>query len=699
MHKLFGYIVFILHFQLMAQKTVAPVAPKHNTILSMHQHNRIDPYFWMNQRDAKPVMDYIAAENEYAEEFFKENQVLTEQFLNEFEQRINPNDVSAPFVMNQRTFQWKNIQGKDYRQLVQLLENGEERVYFDENKQAEDSKYYALGDFALNANSSLFAFSEDRQGRRNYEIHIRENTSNQLLNDRITQTDGSIVWTYGTEKPAFYYLKKDPQTLREFQVYLHIIGENQAMDQLIYEEKDERFYVSIDNSFDKKYIVIQSNSSLTSEVWLIESNTLNKKPRCFLPRKSGHIYEVYPHSTGFYLLSNNNAPDNKILFSKEIPKTLEACQEILGHIEHRLIEGMLVFENHLVVQTRANGSSALTILDIQANTWKEITFNEPVFEIAIWHNDSHLNKEFKFMYTSFTTPATIYSYDFITENRTVFFEKKLIDPLFSPSNYLAERVWVTATDGTKIPVSLVYKKGVNKAESPVLLYGYGSYGVTIPCSFSPHRLSLLDRGFVYAIAHVRGGKFLGEQWYQNGKMMHKKNTFTDFIDCANWLPANGYGKSGHVYAQGGSAGGLLMGAVSNMSPNSFKGVIAQVPFVDVVTTMLDETIPLTVGEYDEWGNPNEKDAYEYMLSYSPYDQVSAQAYPAFYITTGYHDSQVQYWEPLKWVAKLRDISTGIAPIYFECTLDAGHGGGSGISTERLEIAKEFTFLCALEGIK
>lgn len=681
----------------MTQLYDAPGATVIEKQLTVHNSTRVDPFFYMNQRDNKEVLEYIDIENDYTKRFFDKHKSLTTRFLDEFENRINPNDVAAPFEMNGLTFQWRNIKGKEYKELVKL-ENGKSKLFFDENIRAANKSYYALGDLALNENNKFLAFSEDIIGRRKYEIRIRNNATNELLKDVIKNTDGTIVWAFGAKKPTFFYLKKDEETLREFQVYMHVVGQDPAKDKLVFEEKDERFYVSIHPSSDKKYIIIQVGSTTTSESLLIDSKKTTDKPVVFLKRKPGHLYEVDHNDNGFYILSNINSPNKEMYATPTIPNSTDEFKPFFNLDENILLEGFLLFKKFIVVQSRNKGRIDLNVIDFSNNTIETVVFPDEVFETGFSSNDNYTANAFNYYYTSFNTPGRVYRYDVLTKKSEITFEKKLIDPGFNPSNYETSRVWVKSRDGVEIPVSLVYKKGIDLANAPVLQYGYGSYGYTIPCHFSAMRLSLLDRGFVFAIAHIRGGKFLGESWYQDGKLMSKKNTFYDFIDATKGLLAMHIGKPGHVYAQGGSAGGLLMGAIANMTPDLYAGIVAQVPFVDVVTTMLDESIPLTVGEYEEWGNPNEKDAYDYMLSYSPYDNVSKQKYPAMYITTGFHDSQVQYWEPLKWTAKLRRFNTSNNIILFECSMDAGHGGGSGVSTERLEEAKLFTFLCALEGI-
>ena len=673
-----------------------PICKKETKNLITHNHQRQDDYFWLNERDSKDVLNYIEAENNYSKEYFEQTKELQEVLLDEFENRINPNDTSAPFYLNSKTYQYKNQEGKDYTLIDEIID-GQHQLFFDENERAKDKSYYSLADWAPSPDNKLLAISEDFVGRRNYTITIRNNENNTFLKDKITNTDGTIVWA--NDNKTLFYVKKDPQTLREYQVYSHILGSSSKEDKLIYEDKDERFTVYLSKSITNKYIEIHSASSLTSETSLVNADSPSENPVIFLKRKKGHIYEVFHHENGFYIKSNHESKNNKIVFSETLPSTIEELQVIFPNDKNCFIDNLLVLQNHLIIEERENGLQKVKIKDLKTSHEEYLTFNEETFFFAFGTNENYFADYFFYSYNSLTTPASIFQFELTKKKSELFFRKELLDKTFSPSNYESQRIWITANDGEKIAVSLVYKKGIKMEDSPLLLYGYGSYGITIPDVFKAYRLSLIDRGFIYAIAHIRGEKYLGEEWYENGKFLKKRNTFTDFINAAESLGMKGYCDKNRIYAQGGSAGGLLMGAVTNLAPYLWKGIIAQVPFVDVVTTMLDESIPLTVGEYEEWGNPNDEEYYWYMLSYSPYDNVKKMDYPAMFITTGYHDSQVQYWEPLKWVAKLREYKTNDLPLLLDCNMDAGHGGGSGRSNERIEIAKEYAFILNLEGIK
>lgn len=680
-----------------SMKSNFPIAKIKDTVLSHLNDDRTDPYFWMNERDSKDVLEYINEENKYTENYFNRLKTLKKRLLDEFEARIDPNEKGAPFFLKGKKYQSEYLVGKDYRITYVYDENGNKSVFLDQNQRAKEQAYYGLATWENSPNEKITALAEDFVGRRKYQITFRNNTDNSFLTDKITDVDGSVVWS--NDNKTVYYVKKDATTLREFQVYKHVLGTDTTKDELLFEELDEAFYVSINKGRDNKYIQINLYSSTTSETWLIDANNASAKPFVFLPRDKNHLYEVRPHEKGFFVLTNKNAKNNKVVYMASEPTSISDGEVIIEHNSLNLIENISVFKNQIVSSERSNGLSTVRIIDWPSKTEKFIAFEEETYSLSSFVNDQFNANQFYFSYTSLTIPSTVYAYDFKTGEKKIIFKKELKDKLFAPSDYNSERNWATAIDGTKVPVSLVYKKGLDLKNAPLLLYGYGSYGVTIPTYFSPTRLSLLDRGFVFAIAHIRGGKYMGEEWYQNGKFLKKKNTFTDFIDCAKYLADKGYAHPKKIYARGGSAGGLLMGAVMNLSPETFKGIIAQVPFVDVVTTMLDETLPLTVGEYEEWGNPNDKIYYDYMKSYSPYDNVKKQAYPATFVSTGYHDSQVQYFEPLKWVAKLRANKTDNTVLLFDCNMDAGHGGGSGRTTEREETAKVYSFLLGLEKIE
>jgi oligopeptidase B len=663
--------------------------------LSIHGHQRTDNYFWMKERDSKEVLEYLGQENKNAEAYFAPLQGLVTSLMTEFDQRINPNEISAPFILNGKKYQVRNEEKLDYQKVI-LIEKDKETVYFDENLRAKNNSFYELADWSPSPDNTLLAVSEDLVGRRKYDISIRINKTGKFLSDKIKETSGTIVWA--NDNKTIFYIKKDPQTLREFQVYRHEIGTDASKDVLVFEEKDEKFSVGIDNSKTKKLILIYSYSSTTSEEQWIDANNPSTLPTIFIPRSAGHIYEISDHTNGFYILSNDDAVNKKVCFSSTPPKSIAECREFIAHDPEVLIESISCFKDFLLLEERKNGLLKLKLKNLKDGVENYISFNEETYYVGLGLNDDINATSIFYNYNSMTTPASVYQYNLVSGEQTLWFRKALIDTNFLPENYASQRIWATANDGTKIPISMVYKKGIELSKAPCLLYGYGSYGYTLPDVFSATRLSLLDRGFVFAVAHIRGSKYMGEEWYENGKFQQKINTFTDFINAAEFMGHMGYCDKDKIYAQGGSAGGLLMGAVTNMAPYLWKGIVSQVPFVDVVTTMLDETIPLTTSEWEEWGNPNDPEFYYYMLKYSPYDNIHTMDYPSMYITTGYHDSQVQYWEPAKYVAKLRELKTDAKPLIFECNMDAGHGGGSGRTSERMEIAKVYAFILGLEGI-
>lgn len=685
---------FIITMTLHSQNSVKK-AVKIPHDLSIHGHQRTDNYFWMKERDSKEVLEYLGQENKNAEAYFAPLQDLVTSLMTEFDQRINPNEISAPFILNGKKYQVRNEEKLDYQKVI-LIEKDKETVYFDENLRAKNNSFYELADWSPSPDNTLLAVSEDLVGRRKYDISIRINKTGKFLSDKIKETSGTIVWA--NDNKTIFYIKKDPQTLREFQVYRHEIGTDASKDVLVFEEKDEKFSVGIGNSKTKKLILIYSYSSTTSEEQWIDANNPSTLPTIFIPRSAGHIYEISDHTNGFYILSNDDAVNKKVCFSSTPPKSIAECVEFIAHDPEVLIESISCFKDFLLLEERKNGLLKLKLKNLKDGVENYISFNEETYYVGLGLNDDINATSIFYNYNSMTTPASVYQYNLVSGEQTLWFRKALIDTNFLPENYASQRIWATANDGTKIPISMVYKKGIELSKAPCLLYGYGSYGYTLPDVFSATRLSLLDRGFVFAVAHIRGSKYMGEEWYENGKFQQKINTFTDFINAAEFMGHMGYCDKDKIYAQGGSAGGLLMGAVTNMAPYLWKGIVSQVPFVDVVTTMLDETIPLTTSEWEEWGNPNDPEFYYYMLKYSPYDNIHTMDYPSMYITTGYHDSQVQYWEPSKYVAKLRELKTDAKPLIFECNMDAGHGGGSGRTSERMEIAKVYAFILGLEGI-
>lgn len=671
----------------------APKAKQIHKEIITHEHKRIDPYFWMNERDHKDVIAYINAENQYAAAYFEDTQSTQDNILKEFESNIDPNDKGAPFFMNGNWYQRENLAEKDYS-IFYKIKDQQKFLFLDENERALNQSYYDLASWQNSPDNALLAMSEDYVGRRNYQISFRKNKDNSFLDETIESTDGSVEWS--NDNNYVFYVKKDPETLREYAVYRHKIGTASREDVCVFEEKDERFYVFISKSKNKEFIQINLFSSTTSETHLIDANEPLNNPKVFIKREQNHLYEMDTIDGASIVLSNKNAPNNFLYkINNQQPQEKEITLE---HNEDVLLEEFSVFKNHLVVIAREKGLRKLIVINLNSKLSKEINMQEDCYSLGLFVNEDFNSSTLYYSYNSLTTPAKVYALNMDNFKEELHYQKKVPNSNFDEKNYTSQRTWAIANDGEKVAISIVKRKDVDEEKAPLLLYAYGSYGITIPTNFSAYRLSLLDRGFVFAIAHIRGSKYLGENWYQNGKFLKKKNTFTDYINCAEHLIRNKFCRENGLYGQGGSAGGMLMGAVANMAPYLFKGIIAQVPFVDVVTTMLDESIPLTVGEFEEWGNPKEEDYYQYMLSYSPYDNVKSMHYPSMFVSTGYHDSQVQYWEPLKWIAKLRELNTDENTLIFDCNMDAGHSGGSGRSTERKEIAKNYGYLIKEEGL-
>jgi oligopeptidase B len=568
----------------------------------------------------------------------------------------------------------------------------------DVSKMASGYSYYALGGKSISPNHNLIAFSVDTVSRREYTIYIKDLKTGQLLTDKLNNTTGSVVWA--NDNKTLFYSKQDSITLRSYQIYKHILGTKQDQDVLIYEESDDTFGCYVTKSKSKEYIIIGSYQTLSSEYRYINANYPNSEFKLVQKRQKNLEYSLYHYKDHFYILTNYKAKNFRLMKTLVSKPNIENWQEVIPHRSDVLIEGIDIFENFLVVEERQNGLSNIKVINWENFDSYYIKFNDPTYSVFTSSNVEFNTSTLRFVYTSMTTPVSVYDYNMITNEKLLLKQDEILDDNFSIKNYESKRYYAKSRDGKQIPISLVYKKGVEKnGKNPLLLYGYGSYGSSIDPYFSSVRLSLLNRGFIFAIAHVRGGEELGRSWYEDGKLLNKKNTFNDFIDCAEFLLANKYTNQKQLYASGGSAGGLLMGAIINMRPELWNGVIAAVPFVDVVNTMLDESIPLTTGEFDEWGNPKDKNFYNYIKSYSPYDNIKRQNYPNLLVTTGYWDSQVQYWEPAKWVAKLRDYKTDSNLLIMDCNMEVGHGGASGRFKRYKEVALEYAFLLHLENIK
>lgn len=676
-----------------------PKAKKIAKELQAHNQTRIDKYYWLNDREDPEVLKYLEEENAYNEEMTAHTREFQENLFAEMKARIKEDDESVPYKLNGYWYITRFEKGKNYpiysRKKVSL--DAPEEILFDVNKMAEGFDYYSLGGLNVSPDNKLIAFGVDTVSRRKYTIQVKDLETGKLLPVKIETTTGGSTWA--NDNKTLFYTKKDEQTLRSNRIYKHILGTDPAEDQLVYEEKDETFNTYIYKSKSRQFLIIGSNSTLTSEYRILDANDPEGEFRIFQPRQRGLEYGISHFEDHFYVLTNKDSATNFKLMKTPVDKTgMENWEEVIPHRKDHLLEDIDIFREYLVVSERHDGLNKITITRWDTGESYYLPFDNETYTAYTSTNPDFDTNILRYNYNSLNTPTSVVDFNMDTKEKTVLKEQEVIGD-FDKYNYNTERIWAPAEDGTKIPVSVIYRKGMRKKDgNPLLLYAYGSYGSTIDPYFSSVRLSLLDRGFIYAIAHIRGGEYLGRQWYENGKLLKKKNTFSDFIDVSKHLIAEAYTNRNHLYAMGGSAGGLLMGAVVNMAPELYKGVIAAVPFVDVVTTMLDDSIPLTTGEYDEWGNPNEEEYYEYMLSYSPYDNVTAQDYPNMLITTGLHDSQVQYWEPAKWVAKLRDMKTDDNLLLFHTNMEAGHGGASGRFEALKEVAEEYAFLLDLEGI-
>ena len=680
------------------QPPVAKIVPK---ILEKHGDKRIDNYYWLNERENPEVIEYLTKENEFYQKSTAHTKALQDNLFLEMKARIKEDDSSVPYLYNGYYYITRYETGKDYPIYARKKGSLEavEEIMFDCNEMAKGQSYFNLSGISVSEDNKWVAFGVDLVSRRQYTIQIKNIETGEILPVKLENTTGGSTWA-GDNKTLFY-TRNDQQTLRSDKIYKHTLGTDATLDPVVFHEKDDTFSTFVYKEKSKKYIVIGSSSTLTSEYQILEANNPNGEFRVFQKRTRGLEYSISHYGDSFYIVTNKDKATNfKLMKTPEGKTTSENWTDLIEHRKDVLLEGIDIFKDYLVVEERSNGLNK-----IQIRPWSGVGAYYLPFAIETYTAYTTTNVDFdteilRYGYQSMATPSSIIDFNMRTQEKKVLKEQEVLGGKFDKNNYIEERVWATATDGTKVPISMVYRKGIQKdGKNPLLLYAYGSYGATMDPYFSSTRLSLLDRGFIYAIAHIRGGEDLGREWYENGKLLHKKNTFTDFVDCSKFVIAEKYTSTAHLYAEGGSAGGLLMGAIVNMAPELYHGVIAQVPFVDVITTMLDDTIPLTTGEYDEWGNPNEKKYYDYMLSYSPYDQVKAQNYPNMYVSTGLHDSQVQYWEPAKWVAKLRVLKTNDTQLFLDTNMDAGHGGASGRFEALKELAKEFAFLLDLEKIK
>jgi len=674
-----------------------PVAKVDPAKLEKHGHVRVDNYYWLNQRDNPDVIAYLEAENTYTDAVMAHTKDLEETLFEEIKGRIKQNDESVSYRLDDYHYYTRYEDGKEYpfycRKKGSL--DADEQIMVDVNILAEGHEYCAVRGREISSQQNILAYGVDTVGRRFYTIKFKNLDTGEILADEIPNVTGGLAWA--NDNRTIFYARQNATTLRSYQIYKHVLGADTSRDALIYEEKDEEFSCYVWKTKSKEYVFIGSFQTLSSEFRYLNADDPDGKFAVLQPRERDHEYSVDHYQDKFYIRTNWEA-ENFRLMETSVEKTNKTqWQELIPARYDVLLTGFEIFEKYLVLQERENG-----LIQIRFRPWDSgeehyLDFGEPAYMAYISTNPDFETTLFRFVYTSMTTPRSTYDYDMTAREKTLLKQDEVLGG-FSSDDYTTERVYASARDGVKVPISLVYRKGARKdTGSPLLLYAYGSYGYSMDASFSASRVSLLDRGFIYAIAHVRGGQEMGRWWYEDGKLLKKENTFTDFIDCAEYLVDEGFTQSDKLFAAGGSAGGLLMGAILNMRPDLFHCVVARVPFVDVITTMLDESIPLTTSEYDEWGDPNEKKYYEYMLSYSPYDRVEAKDYPNILVTTGLHDSQVQYFEPAKWVAKLRATKTDHNRLLLKTNMEAGHGGASGRYRRYRETAFQYAFILDLAG--
>jgi len=685
---------------------IPPTAKKVEKKLNIHGDVRVDNYYWLNQRGNPEVISYLNQENKYKETQLKSTKKLQKKLFEEMKNRIKKDDNSVPYFLNDYWYITRFEKNKEYPIYTRKYMNleADEEILLDVNILAEDYDYYQISGISISPDNKKMAFGVDTLSRRIYTIKIKNLSTGNMYSDKIDGVNSYTAWA--ADSKTLFYTGKDKQTLRSDKIFRHILGENQDDDTLVYEEIDETFSTFVYPSKTREYIMIGSNSTMSSEYRYLSTNTPLDSFKIIQKREKGLEYSPSHVGDMFYILTNKDESTNFKLVKTPISSTEKSNWiDVIPHRDNVLIEDTDFFNDFMVLGERLNG-----LLKIRIKSWdgkedyyidlsSQSDFEDETYSASIGYNPDFNTNLLRYSFTSLTTPNSIKDFNLTTKNEEIKKQQEVLGGTFDPKNYISERLFATAHDGVKIPISIVrHVKTELTPMTPLLQYGYGSYGYTRDPSFSSIRLSLLDRGFVFAIAHVRGGEYLGRPWYENGRMLSKKNTFKDFISSSKFLIENGYTSKEHLYAEGGSAGGLLMGAIMNMAPDLYNGIIAAVPFVDVVTTMLDDSIPLTAGEWDEWGNPNDEEYYYYMKSYSPYDNITETKYPNTLVTTGLHDSQVQYWEPAKWVAKLRQYNKGKSLILLHTNMDTGHSGSSGRFEALKEVAMEYSFLFMLEGI-
>ncbi len=685
-------------------KAKAPIAEKKEHWRILHGDKVLDNYYWMYDffgkgPDSTKVVDYLKAENAYLDQVMAGTKQMQADLFTEMKNRIKEKDESVPVFKNGYFYYTRTEDGKQYYKYCRKKGSltAKEEILLDVDKMAEGHAYFAATGFDISEDNRYLAYGEDLVSRRQYTIRIKDLQTGQLLPDAIENTEGDPCWA--KDNKTIFYTAKNPVTLLSEKIKRHTVGVDPKKDVLVYEEKDKSNYIGVEKSKNNQYIFIASMATMSAEMRFVDAAKPTEPFRVFQPRMKDVLYSVIPLADRFLILTNKDDAKNFKLMECPLDKTTATSwKEIIPVRKDVLLQSVEEFRDFIVINERKDGLVKLRVRSLKDNSEHYLDFGEPAYTANFGANPEYNSTNLRYGYTSLTTPFSTYDYDMVTKVKTLKKQQEVLGG-YDPKEYVTERLYATAKDGTKVPISLVYKKGFKKdGKAPLLLYGYGSYGMSMDASFGSTRLSLLNRGFVFAIAHIRGGQEMGRMWYEDGKLMKKINTFTDFIACGEFLVKEKFTSREHLYAQGGSAGGLLMGAVVNMAPELWHGVIAQVPFVDVVNTMLDESIPLTTNEFDEWGNPKEKEAYFYMKSYSPYENVSSKNYSNILVTTGLHDSQVQYFEPAKWVAKLRAMKTDQNMLLLHTNMEFGHGGASGRFDYLKDLALNYAFLFTLEGI-
>lgn len=687
---------------------IAPRPEKIPFEIEEHGHKRIDNYYWMRlsddqkaatQKDEQTdkVFRYLVAENEYTKGCLKHTEALQKKLYKEIVGRIKQKDESVPYLDNGYWYYIRYEEGQEYPIYCRKKGNlkHQEEILLNVNQMAEGHEYYQVSGISVSEDNRFLAFGLDTVSRREYDIYFKDLITGQISTHVIAKTEGDITWA--NDNQHVFYCKKEETTLRSNRVFMHRIGADPATDTEVFHEMDETFNVSVYKTKSKKFLVIASSSTLSNYYKIVEADKPTGQFREFIPRERGHEYSLDHGGSSFFMVSNWCAKNFRLMETSENQTSKASWKERIPHREGVLLEGVELFKGYMTLSERSLANTQLRLIDLVTGDAHYLDFGEEAYTVYPSANKEYDSEVIRYGYTSLKTPRSTFDYNMRTREKTLLKQQEVVGG-YAIEQYESKREWAKATDGTLIPISLVWKKGLKqKGKSPLLLYAYGSYGHSMDPTFSSTRLSLLDRGFVFAIAHIRGGQEMGRHWYESGRMFQKMNTFTDYIACAQDLIEKEYTSTSHLYGEGGSAGGLLMGAVVNMCPDLFNGIIAHVPFVDVVTTMLDESIPLTTGEFDEWGNPKNIDSYNYMVAYSPYDNVKPQVYPNMLVTTGLHDSQVQYWEPAKWVAKLRELKTDSHILLLRTNMETGHGGTTGRFKVYQEVAEEYAFILHLEG--